>query len=70
MVIAQRALRRPALHVLAAMAATVATAAMGHTRRRPTPRWAAAVVDPAAVQGHAGRELVRLSRTHWPKCSH
>ena len=33
-------------------------------------RWAEAVVDPAAVQGHAGRELVRLSRTHWPKCSH
>ncbi len=43
---------------------------------RPTPRRAAAGVaravaaDPAAVQGHAGRERVRPCRTRLPKCSH
>jgi hypothetical protein len=40
MVIAQRAVGRPALHAVAATAATVATAAPGRTRTRPrlTPR--------------------------------
>lgn len=70
LVIAQRVPQRPALHALAAMAAVAVTAATGRTHRRPTRRRAAVVVDPAAVQGHAGRELVRQFRTRWPKCSH
>lgn len=69
-----RPLPLPAPHAAIAVAtAMVATAAV---TARPTPRRAAAAVAIAAaavvvvaVQGRAGREVVRLSRTHRPKCS-
>lgn len=78
MAIAQRAVQRPAPHVVAVLAAT------GRIRIRPiriSPtlrRRAAAVAGaagavaagPAAAQGRGGRDPVRLSRTHWPKSSH
>ena len=62
--IAQRAVQRPALHAVAAMAATAAT---GRTRPRPTPRRGAAAAGPAAAQGRAGREQVRPLCTRLPR---
>src|SRR5580658_966092 len=79
MVIAQRAVERPALH------AVEATAATGRTRTRPTPHRTrphpfprrraagaaeAAAVDLAVAHGQDGRELARPFHTHLPRCGH
>ena len=57
-VIAQRAVERPALY---AVAVTAVMAATGRTRTRLTLRnGAASAAGPAAAQGRAGREQVRL----------
>ena len=67
--IAQRAVERPALHAVAAMAAT----AVGPTRTRPSPRQGAAgqagavSLGPVAAEGRAGREQAHPWRTRLPR---
>jgi hypothetical protein len=64
MAIARRAVQRPALHVVAALAAT-GRIRLRPIRIRPTPRRRAAAAaravsaGQAAVEGHAGRDPVR-----------
>ena len=68
MAIAQRAVQRPAPHVVAALAAT------RRIRIRPTPRRRAAAAagavsaGPAAAEGRAGREQVRPWCIRLPRC--
>ena len=63
--IAQRAVQRPALHAVVAIAATAVTVATDQVRTRPTPRREAAGADGvvsadlAAVQGRVGRDRDR-----------
>ncbi len=60
--IAQRAVERPAPHVVAVMAATAATAAPGRTRPRPTPRRGAAGSAGAAAAGSGSSARPRWSQ--------
>src|SRR5688572_15430339 len=72
---ARRERPRTALHAVAAMDATAATAATGRTRPHPTLLRrvvvaGAAAAGPEAPQGHAGRQPVPPWSTRLPKCWH